>query len=42
MQVIGEQVVVGILDLSKVSYSGWWCFYTSGGLGLKMVKDLDM
>ena len=36
-----QSALVDIMDLSKVSWSGRGCFYTSSGLGLRMVKDLD-
>ena len=41
MQVIGEQAIVDILDLSKVAWTCWGCTNTSSGLGLRMVKDSD-
>ena len=41
-QVIGEQAIVDILDLSKVACTCWGCTNTSSGLGLRMVKDLDL
>ena len=40
-QVIGEQAIVDILDLSKVAWTCWGCFNTSSGLGLRIVKELD-
>ena len=41
-QVIGEQAIVDILDLSKVAWTCWGCTNTSSGLGLRMVKDSDL
>ena len=41
-QVIGEQAIVDILDLSKVTWTCWGCTNTSSGLGLRMVKDSDL
>ena len=41
-QVIGEQAIVDILDLSKLAWTCWRCTNTSSGLGLRMVKDSDM
>ena len=32
-QVIGEQAIVDILDLSKVAWAYWGCTKTSSGLG---------
>ena len=40
-QVIGDQAIVDILDLSKVAWTCWGCTNTSNGLGLRMVKDSD-
>ena len=37
-QVIGEQALVDILDLSEVA---WTCFYTPQWAG-RMVKELDL
>ena len=34
----GELTAVNILDLSKVAWTCWGCFYTSSGLGLRMVN----
>ena len=31
-----------ILDLSKVASTYWGCSTTSSGLGLRMVKELDL
>ena len=42
MQVIGEQAIVDILDMSKVTWTFWGCTTTSSGLGLRMVKDSDL
>ena len=42
MQVIGEQAIVDILDLSKVAWTCWGCTNSSSGLGLRMVKDSDL
>ena len=41
-QVIGEQAIVDILDLSKVAWTCRGCTNTSNGLGLRMVKELDL
>ena len=41
-QLIGEQALVDILDLSKVVWTYWGCTNTSSGLGLRMVKDSDL
>ena len=41
-QVIGEQAIVDILDLSKVSWTCWGCANTNSGLGLRMVKASDL
>ena len=41
-QVIGEQAIVDILDLSKVAWTCWGCTNTSSRLGLRMVKDSDL
>ena len=41
-QVIGEQAIVDILDLSKAAWTCWGCTNTSSGLGLRMVKDSDL
>ena len=40
--VIGEQAKVDILDLSMVAWTSWGCTNTRSGLGLRMVKDLDL
>ena len=42
LKVIGEQALVDILDRSKVVWTCWGCFYTSSGLGLRMVKKLGL
>ena len=42
MQVIGKQALVDILDLSEVAWTCWGCTITSSGLGLRMVKELDL
>ena len=41
-QVIGEQALVDILDLSEVAWTCWGVFTPRNGLGLKMVKELDL
>ena len=41
-QVIGEQALVDILDLSEVAWTCWGVSTTSSRLGLKMVKELDL
>ena len=41
-QVICEQAIVDILDLSKVAWTCWGRFYASNGLGLRIVKELDL
>ena len=42
-QVIGEQALVDILDLSEVAWTCWGCFYTQQWAGgLRMVKELDL
>ena len=41
-QVISQQVLVDIVDLSEVDWTCKGCFYTSSGLGLRMVKELDL
>ena len=41
-QVIGEQALVDVLDLSEVAWTCWRCFYTNSGLGPRMVKELDL
>ena len=33
MQVIGEQALVDILDLSEVAWTCWGCFYTQQWAG---------
>ena len=40
-QVNGEQALLDILDLSEFAWTCWGCAYTSSGLGLRMVKELD-
>ena len=42
MQVIGEQALVDILDLSEVAWTCWGVSTPRSGLGLKMVKELDL
>ena len=42
MQVIGEQALVDILDLSEVAWTCWGVSTPSSGLGLRMVKELDL
>ena len=39
-QVIGEQALVDILDLSEVAWTCWGVSTPSSGLGLRMVKEL--
>ena len=41
-QVIGEQALVDILDLSEVAWTCWGVSTPSSWLGLRMVKELDM
>ena len=41
-QVIGEQVLVDILDLSKVAWTCWGVSTHCSRLGLRMVKELDL
>ena len=41
MQVIGEQALVDILDLSEVTWTCWGVSTTRSGLGLRMVKELE-
>ena len=41
-QVIGEQALVDILDLSEVAWTCWCVSTPSSGLGLRMVKELDL
>ena len=41
-QVIGEQVLVDILDLSEVAWTCWGVSTPHSGLGLWMVKELDL
>ena len=41
-QVIGEQALVDILDLSVVAWTCWGVFTPHSGLGLRMVKKLDL
>ena len=38
-QVIGEQALVDILDLSEVTWTCWGVSTPSSGLGLRMVKN---
>ena len=42
MQVIGEQALVDILDLSEASYTCWGVSTPSSGLWLRMEKELDL
>ena len=41
-QVIGEQALVDILDLSEVAWTCCGVSTPSSGLGLKMGKELDL
>ena len=41
-QVIGEQALVDILDLSEDAWNCWGVSTPSSGLGLRMVKELDL
>ena len=41
-QVIGEQALADILDLSEVAWICWGVSTTRSGLGLRMVKELDL
>ena len=41
-QVFGEQAFVDILDLSEVAWTCWGNSTPSSGLGLRMVKELDL
>ena len=41
-QVIDEQVSVDVLNLSEVAWTCWGYFYISSGMGLRMVKELDL
>ena len=41
-QVIGEQALVDILDLSEVAWTCWGVSTPRSGLGLRMVKELDL
>ena len=41
-QVIGEQASVDILDLSEVAWTCWGVSTPRSGLGLRMVKELDL
>ena len=41
-QVIGEQALVDILDLSEVAWTCWGVSTPRNGLGLRMVKELDL
>ena len=42
MQVIGEQALVDILDLSEIAWTCWGVSTPRSGLGLRMVKELDL
>ena len=42
MQVIGEQALVDILDLSEFAWTCWGVSTPRSGLGLRMVKELDL
>ena len=42
MQVIAEQALMDILDLSEVAWTCWGCFYTSSKPGLRIWKELDL
>ena len=42
MQVIGEQALVDILDLFEVAWTCWGVSTPRSGLGLRMVKELDL
>ena len=41
-QVIGEQALVDILDLSVVAWTCWGVFTPRSGLGRRIVKELDL
>ena len=41
-QVIGEQALVDFLDLSEVACTCWGVSTPRSGLGLRMVKELDL
>ena len=41
-QVIGEQALVDILDLSEVAWTCWGVSTPRSGLGLRMGKELDL
>ena len=41
-QVIGEQALVDILDLSEVAWTCWGVSTPRSGLALRMVKELDL
>ena len=41
-QVIGEQALVDFLDLSEVAWTCWGVSTPCSGLGLRMVKELDL
>ena len=41
-QVIGEQALVDILDLSEVAWTCWGVSTPRSGLGLRMLKELDL
>ena len=41
-QVIGEQALVDILDPSEVAWTSWGDSTPHSGLGLRMVKELDL
>ena len=42
MQLMASYLQLDILDLSKVAWTCWGCFYTNRRLGLRMVKELDL
>ena len=44
MQIISEQALVDILDLSEVAWTCWGVSTSTprSGLGLRMVKELDL
>ena len=41
-QVIGEQALLDILDLSEVAWTCWVVSTPRSGLGQRMVKELDL
>ena len=41
-QVIGEQALVDILGLSEVAWTYWGVSTPRSGMGLRMVKELDL